>query len=940
MSEFERDIIQNQETDLAMFNDFYKWSMFPVVAQVCKEHHDPIVTFAVSFRELGGSKAPECFSQVMDAKAHIMKRLQSLVKRTLYKDTFDYVYSSDFTAVRDGKTMKQVYETAGETLEEYCNKVTQGPIIHNEVCNSAEPADDDGMVKVRMYESQTLDAEGEGGTRLVIDAVGPYYAVTWLETSLMQAVYRGLKDKQLEDTGMSLEDDFIDAMERCKDSCDAWKEARDANGGDATMFLFSGRRTLGSAMLAFQIAYMSSLKGSGIAGTSSVAAHKRLSAYRGEVDLSLFKCAGTHAHELSMVLGALYQEDDERKRIPYSQLRGHMMFRAHHYPEGKIPFLPDTLGTMAFVEAAKQEGVYDHFGTGRQDSGSDDEPKGITKFGRFKETVGEGKGLFASEIDTSDDLEKAFAAGYKLFGAGGFFGDSTKTNLNHKGPKPPSMAVKAVRVEKKGSPIRYCVKFGDPTISKLEIDATAEWSAIRDTVVHAYKMATFYKKDDDNVKLILEELNDANNLGEAKKLLKQETYAPPSHTPTELHKDESPEPTEAGNPVFPYSLRGNFYVTGGIRLIKPIQGLMKACTNLFMSIDSHPADHISFDPINADSPYAFPAHCRDSTVGQCIVRTLYDTALSKGAKFFDKGCNSNLDSFGASAYLDDCNGNQLKQSHLFCTKQDANGTRSICRRRKLTRSSKCDLATTGSFLKEHGTSFDDLYKTFPKGVGTSFDAYLENSSEINHVYVCGLAGDWCVLDTVVNIAKNHHEKTVSFLVDFTAFSIIPEFVIKNVIQKGDRYMQMVRDLDGMQQSYLNHPLVVYGLLEEHPNIRIVVGGSKETRDTVHLDAWLENTLRPGKNSESLYQKSLEDLERDLKSPQTALFVIDMQNDFALPSEVPPPEGGGGSIRELAEPMNYDPELAEEIIDGLRKDMREMKAEGVSRLWGYAASKNP
>merc|ERR1719502_1264414 len=100
------------------------------------------------------------------------------------------------------------------------------------------------------------------------------------------------------------------------------------------------------------------------------------------------KASGTHAHELSMVLGALLGDIDDQAGMPLSQIVGHALYFYKSRPQGDVrdaarkplmPMLPDTLGTKAFMAAAaklkvpagpmKDDAILNIFGAARQDSG-------------------------------------------------------------------------------------------------------------------------------------------------------------------------------------------------------------------------------------------------------------------------------------------------------------------------------------------------------------------------------------------------------------------------------------------------------------------------------------------------------------------------------------------------------------------------------------------
>lgn len=228
-------------------------------------------------------------------------------------------------------------------------------------------------------------------------------------------------------------------------------------------------------------------------GTSSVTSHYWLK-NAGVPDTLILDPAGTHAHELSMSLSAVFGELDDRVGAPLSQLVGHMAYFFLSMPNGDVrkegrknlmPMLPDTLGTFAFMRVAsrltvpfgahKGQGVLEVIGAARQDSGT------LADFAALMHSF--GGALMASEIETPADLQTAARLGYKLFGAGGFMGDSEKAwdGGGHTNRSNISMAVKVLRVYINGERSDFApVKTGDdPTGGKFEADGLLDAPALK-----------------------------------------------------------------------------------------------------------------------------------------------------------------------------------------------------------------------------------------------------------------------------------------------------------------------------------------------------------------------------------------------------------------------------------------------------------------------------
>jgi len=226
--------------------------------------------------------------------------------------------------------------------------------------------------------------------------------------------------------------------------------------------LFTGRRTGGLALMMLQgLLVQENFKdasgNSMMLGTSSVTS-RYMSLKAGVSPELVPACAGTHAHELSMVLGSVLSDVDDKAGMPLSQLVGHMIYFYKSIPQGdiekknKMPMLPDTLGSRAFMKVATMlklpagpnagTPVLEVIGSARQDSG------GLSDFKALMDEFGYKGALMASEIEVADDLFEAANNGFTLFGAGGYMGDSekawdkSKTNI--------SMAVKVLRVYVKG----------------------------------------------------------------------------------------------------------------------------------------------------------------------------------------------------------------------------------------------------------------------------------------------------------------------------------------------------------------------------------------------------------------------------------------------------------------------------------------------------------
>lgn len=282
-----------------------------------------------------------------------------------------------------------------------------------------------------------------------------------------------------------------------------------------------------------QHAFRDSAGSSMMLGTSSVTA-RYMSIDRGISAATVPVCAGTHAHELSMVLGAVIGDVDDQVGMPLSQLVGHALYFYTSRPRGDVreagrtalmPMLPDTVGSRAFLKTAKcltlphgphkGEPILNVIGAARQDSGGLDEFKKLMDEFDYKGV------LMASEIEVPQDLKLASDCGFKLFGAGGFMGDSEKAWDSSKANI--SMAVKVLRVYVGGersiyTPVKTgeCGDEGKIKEGKFEADGTLPPHELKAVRERAQIMATAEPKVDAAVvqQRFVETLNDL--LGEAR----------------------------------------------------------------------------------------------------------------------------------------------------------------------------------------------------------------------------------------------------------------------------------------------------------------------------------------------------------------------------------------------------------------------------------------
>lgn len=440
----------------------------------------------------------------------------------------------------------------------------------------------------------------------------------------------------------------------------------------------------------------------------------------------------------------------------------------------------------------------------------------------------------------------------------------------------------------------------------------------------------------------------------------------PSH-PSRLHhrgltyrSDDELDTIEKANKT---SGRGAFYVSGGVELIPRIGELMDEAGRVWMSIDAHPADHVSFhgDENNPkkQSTMHFPPHCVDGTVGQCLVRQLYEKGIDKGLNnttFFWKACDSEMDSFGAFPYPED-----PADQKVFCTGNSPTGVnpaRKICSEEKKEN-------TTGGFvvanklLKEGDKGIDNhktLYHTPPKQrlEATSILEFtegwiigLEQKQERPEIYVCGLAGDWCVLDTCVNLKKMYKDRVdVVFLADFVQYSILPTQIFKdvdgepNIIDHNlypnrlDASEEVNNSFDRVPQRWLNDPNNTFHLLMEN-DVHVAIDSFKHGRTLFRQ--YKNRANRVVSKYSKLKEMTMDAVKKNIRKDNAILFVIDMQNDFAVPAMYLSP-GSPFQPLNVEQKANYGKGLIEDNKLNQQNKKDQDTAERVINAFGWGRRK--
>lgn len=222
-------------------------------------------------------------------------------------------------------------------------------------------------------------------------------------------------------------------------------------------------------------------------------------------------------------------------------------------------------------------------------------------------------------------------------------------------------------------------------------------------------------------------------------------------------------PPGIGNPP------GRFSVGNGLSMSGALANFIRSNAKKFSSIvftrDTHPIDHCSF--FTNGGP--FPPHCIINHDGAAMHDSMKEFASLPNAHVVFKGAHSDTDSFGAAQYKEP---SYLKKRQLG----------------KCCPGGLCSENTGAFFLTDKSKSWDDYpfdgvgqypnsnnpvltsgdcpdakWENIQDQIGERFtlDHILEQKGGVHYIFVVGLAGDYCVKDTALNLSAEIADKNLS-----------------------------------------------------------------------------------------------------------------------------------------------------------------------------------
>jgi len=384
--------------DSTMANDFYKWTMALIFNSIAQRHGPQMVKFLVDFRT---PRVSEMVMKSLELQQKIRNALSLLASRLHNRETL--------TSIPNPK-VRGFFESMC-----YLPDTLADPFIRDRTVNLSEMSPDSKPV-IALYIG--TDCYGKVGP--IIEICGRHEYASWLETSVLQALFEIIRREDNLERGISEVDALFESLYRTHLSMIATDGKPESL---ETVIYMAGRRTQGPLFLLLANLYLDQFSVK-FKGTSSVWACNILTNVL-RIPLKKFVPMGTHAHELSMLLGGMGFGK-------YGQIIGHYLYWLNHIHGTKAPFLalPDTFRTECFLDVGKR--IYVKLPDGqivpflslmkgfRQDSGS------IFEFAELVRRVIPDAKILASEIGSLADLEEAVRAVCFALGIGGFCGDSEK----------------------------------------------------------------------------------------------------------------------------------------------------------------------------------------------------------------------------------------------------------------------------------------------------------------------------------------------------------------------------------------------------------------------------------------------------------------------------------------------------------------------------------
>lgn len=214
--------------------------------------------------------------------------------------------------------------------------------------------------------------------------------------------------------------------------------------------------------------------------------------------------------------------------------------------------------------------------------------------------------------------------------------------------------------------------------------------------------------------------------------------------------------------------------------------------------EKNDTNHCSFkskSDIGVIDGIGFPAHCVNGTAG-CKLHSSIEKAceeLGNKSLVVMKGCSEEYDSFGAFPY--DCS----EKGEMYSNRRQHNG----CEHKCSGDNNSID-KNTGSFVLDATEQYsaDINLKLGRTKIKDEINESFDGNNTIH--LVCGLAGDYCVRDTAINLKFAYPYSTVAVIADATRYAALYDSVIVSDMKGAERKTFLENTLN--LKSFTDNPV--------------------------------------------------------------------------------------------------------------------------------------
>jgi nicotinamidase-related amidase len=196
-----------------------------------------------------------------------------------------------------------------------------------------------------------------------------------------------------------------------------------------------------------------------------------------------------------------------------------------------------------------------------------------------------------------------------------------------------------------------------------------------------------------------------------------------------------------------------------------------------------------YKPFNGN----FPAHCIQCHSGSSFIPDLITRFFKTNAvkenyqkiKIVFKGIHPDIDSFTAVAKTD---------IDMYASNVNYSDSNTICQ------NSSCSTITGGFMRKDSYNSYDELMEDVnyhnvidQNDIEIKQADYKKILQNVEQIQVCGLAGDYCVRDTIVALSEMFNKKEIVLINDLTRYATLPLSFMKKLPKHISKFSMEIQN---------------------------------------------------------------------------------------------------------------------------------------------------